>query len=63
LCLRGGENEKDKKFSIDQSIEHLWYANIEDEANVTLHWWEWDRREIVTALMEWKGAIKKRTGL
>lgn len=63
LCGTPDREEK-RKGAIDQTTQHLWYANTDDEANVTLFWMEWTGgRSHGSALMKWKGALKKDTGL
>ena len=57
------DREEKRKGAIDKTTEHLWYANIDDEANVTLFWMEWTGGRSGSALMKWKGALKKDTGL
>lgn len=44
-------------------IKHFWYAKKNDEANVTLYWIHWLGVKDGFAAMEWKGALKKDTGL
>lgn len=57
------DREEKRKGSIDKTTEHIWSANTDDEANVTLFWMKWTGGTAGSALMKWKGALKKDTGL
>ena len=65
--LYGPPNMDEKKGdSIIINTEHQWYANADDEANVTLYWMDWISDNIRSrggVLMRWKGALKKGSGL
>lgn len=64
LSLYGAPDKEEKrKGAIDQTITYYWYANKDEEANVTLTWWTWDGRRSGSALMKWKSALKEDAGI
>lgn len=59
------DKEEKRNSSVDKKAEHSWYANTDDEANVTLFWRDWldGSPGSGSVSIKWKGGIKRDAGL
>ncbi len=57
------DREEKRRGAISITTTHSWFAKENDEASVTLFWLEFDGNIAGSALMKWKGSIKKDAGL